>query len=258
MSLSRTRGTDKRFYGVVQAIVTEVNDSDGKEGRVKVQFPWFDDQMETEWCPVRQFYAGNGYGAFFIPEVGDAVLVAFIHGDMRMPIILGCLYNGQDKPPTYRSDQQDQKMVQTKGGHQLLFDDTPNQQRVRIQTQGGHQADLSDVDKKILFQSSQGQTVLIDDSAQSITLNTNGNTVTVDGSSGTITLTGTSLVLNGPSVAIGGNSAAHPVVLGDILQTWLTTLGFHTHNVTVPGAPTGPPIVAEPPLGILSTVSKTS
>ena len=45
-------------------------------------------------------YAGNGYGSFFVPEVGDEVLVAFVQGDMRYPIILGGLYNGEDKPPT--------------------------------------------------------------------------------------------------------------------------------------------------------------
>src|SRR5438477_11815418 len=123
-AVSRTRSTDKRFYGVVQGVVTEVNDTDGQEGRVKVQFPWFDDQMETEWCRVRQFYAGNGYGAFFIPEVGDEVLVAFTHGDMRLPIILGGLYNGKDKPPSYRSDSKDEKMFRTKLGHQLTFFDT--------------------------------------------------------------------------------------------------------------------------------------
>src|ERR1044072_5241274 len=105
---SRTRTTDKRFYGVYEAIVTAVNDT---EGRVRVKFPWFDDQMETELARVRQAYAGNGYGAFFIPEVGDEVLVAFIQGDMRLPIILGGLYNGKDQPPTNRSDAIDQKMI---------------------------------------------------------------------------------------------------------------------------------------------------
>lgn len=257
MSVSRTRSTDKRFYGVVQGIVTDVNDSDGKEGRVKVQFPWFDDQMETEWCAVRQFYAGNGYGAFFIPEVGDAVLVAFIHGDMRMPIILGGLYNGKDKPPTYRSDSQDQKMFRTKGQHELLFDDTSGQQRVRIKTNGGHVFDLSDADQKINLQCSGGQTIVIDDSSNKITVQTGGSTIEVDGS-GTITLTGANVVLNAPSVSLGGSSAIHPLVWGDVLQTWLMTLGVHTHICTAPGAPSGPPVVVDPPVGILSTVSTTS
>src|SRR5260370_34761325 len=164
-AVSRTRSTDKRFYGVVQGVVTEVNDAEGQEGRVKVQFPWFDDQMETEWCRVRQFYAGNGYGAFFIPEVGDEVLVAFIHGDMRLPIILGGLYNGQDKPPTHRAADLDQKMIRTKGQHELLFDDTSGKQRVRVTTQGGHVVDLSDADRRITLQTSGGQNVMPNESA---------------------------------------------------------------------------------------------
>src|SRR5437016_14680683 len=122
---SQTRALDKKYYGVVQGIVTEVEDEQGKEGRVKVQFPWFDDQMETEWCRVRQFYAGNGYGAFFIPEVSDEVLVAFIHGDMRQPIILGGLYNGQDKPPSSRQKDKDEKLIRNKGGHRITLDDSP-------------------------------------------------------------------------------------------------------------------------------------
>jgi uncharacterized protein involved in type VI secretion and phage assembly len=248
---SRTRTTDKRFYGVMSGIVTNVEDSDGKEGRVKVQFPWFDNQMEMEWCRVRQFYAGNGYGAFFVPEVGDEVLLAFVHGDMRQPIILGGLYNGKDKPPTYRSSSQDQKMIRTKGQHELLFDDTQNQQRVRIKTNGGHVADLSDADQKISLQSSGGQTVVVDDSGQKITLQTGGSTVEID-ASGTITLTGASVVLSAPSVSLG-DGAAHPVVWGDVLLTWLST---HVHTCTAPAAPSSPPVVPPPP-AMLSTISMT-
>jgi uncharacterized protein involved in type VI secretion and phage assembly len=252
-TVSRTRTTDKRFYGVVQGIVTDVNDSSGQEGRVKVQFPWFDDQMETEWCRVCQFYAGNGYGAFFVPETGDEVLIAFIHGDMRIPIILGGLYNGQDKPPTFRSSSQDQKMIRTKGQHEILFDDTPNQQRVRIKTNGGQVADLNDADKKINLQSSSGQTVVIDDSSSKITVQTGGSTIEVD-ASGTITLTGVNLVLDAPSIALGGSSAAHPLVWGDLLMTWLST---HVHTCTAPATPSSPPIVPPPP-AMLSVVSRTS
>jgi uncharacterized protein involved in type VI secretion and phage assembly len=252
-AISRTRTTDKRFYGVVQGIVTEVNDKDGQEGRVKVQFPWFDDQMETEWCRVCQFYSGNGYGAFFVPEPRDEVLVAFIHGDMRMPIILGGLYNGKDKPPTHRSADLDQKMIRTKGQHELLFDDSAGKQRVRIRTHGGHTADLSDVDHKVTLQSSGGQTVVLDDSAMTITLQTDGNTVTIDGRSGTITLAGTTVVLNAQHVALGGNTAAQSLVLGDILMTMFNT---HTHICTAPTLPSLPPVPLLTP-AVLSQRSKT-
>ena len=57
-----------------------------------------DDQTELE-CRMCNSYAGNNYGFYFVPQVGDEVLVAFIQGDMRLPVILGGLYNGKDKPP---------------------------------------------------------------------------------------------------------------------------------------------------------------
>jgi uncharacterized protein involved in type VI secretion and phage assembly len=253
-AVSRTRTTDKRFYGVVQGIVTNVEDADAKEGRVKVRFDWFDDQMETEWCRVRQFYAGNGYGAFFVPEVGDEVIVAFVHGDMRMPIILGALYNGVDKPVTYRSSSQDQKLIRTKAQHELLFDDTSGKERVRIRTNGGHSADLSDCDKKVTVQTSGGQSVTLDDSASTITLQSGSNTVTVDNSSGTITLTGTSVVINASTVSLGTSAAPFSLVQGDLLLTLFNT---HTHLCTAPGAPSSPPVVPLLPADVLSEVCFT-
>ena len=173
ITTSRARATDQRYYGVVEAVVTDVNDKD-KEGRVKMKYPWFDENMETEWCRVSQIYAGNGYGAFFIPEVGDEVLVAFVHGDMRRPIIIGGLYNGKDKPPSERTDEKDQKMIRTKGKHELLFDDSNGKERVRITTKGEHVADLNDFEKKILIKSKGDHKVLLDDQNQQISVKSKG------------------------------------------------------------------------------------
>jgi phage baseplate assembly protein V len=121
-TVPRARSTDRRYYGLVEALVVE-NDGDD-EGRVKLKFPWFDGGATvTDWCRVSQLYAGNGYGSVFVPEKGDEVLVAFIHGDMRFPIVLGGLYNGVDKPPTARTGGRDQKMIRTRAGHEVLLDD---------------------------------------------------------------------------------------------------------------------------------------
>lgn len=121
-TVPRARSTDRRYFGVVEAIVEE-NEGDD-EGRIKVRFPWFDGGATvTDWCRVSQLYAGGGYGSVFVPEKGDEVLVAFIHGDMRFPIVLGGLYNGVDKPPTARTDGRDQKIIRTKAGHEVLLDD---------------------------------------------------------------------------------------------------------------------------------------
>jgi uncharacterized protein involved in type VI secretion and phage assembly len=134
-TVPRSRSTDRRYFGVVEAIVVE-NDGDD-EGRVKVKFPWFDGGATvTEWCRVSQLYAGGGYGAVFVPEKDDEVLVAFVHGDMRFPIVLGGLYNGVDKPPTARKDGKDQKIIRTRAGHEVLLDD--GEKEIRITTaQGG-------------------------------------------------------------------------------------------------------------------------
>jgi phage baseplate assembly protein V len=161
MSQPRSQTTDKRFYGLYEALVTAVNDAEEKQGRIKVKFPWFDEQMETEWCRVRQFYAGNGYGAFFVPEIGDEVLVAFIQGDMRFPIILGGLYNGQDKPPTYRADDKDEKLIRTKGGHQITFDDTSGKEKITIvDAQKNNRIVIDTTANSITIQSKNGKLVL--------------------------------------------------------------------------------------------------
>jgi phage baseplate assembly protein V len=252
-AISQVRALDKKYYGVVQGIVTDVEDQQGKEGRVKVQFPWFDDQMETEWCRVRQFYAGNGYGAFFVPEKGDEVLVAFIHGDMRLPVILGGLYNGKDKPPSFRSSSQDQKMIRTKGQHEFLLDDSQGKERVRIKTKSGHTADLSDFEKKVTVQTSGGQSIVLDDSAKTITVETTGQSITINGTSGEIKVTGQSVTIEAPKVSLG-MAASQSLVLGELFSVFFNT---HTHLCTAPATPSSPPVVPMTP-ALLSLTTKTS
>jgi uncharacterized protein involved in type VI secretion and phage assembly len=134
--LPRAMSTDQRFYGVLVGTV-EVNDGDD-EGRVKVSYPWFDgNATKSEWARVVQLYAGGGYGTVFVPELGDEVLIAFYQGDMRAPYVLGGLYNGVDKPPTAHDKGRDQKIIRTKAGHEILFDDKSKD--IRITTaQGGN------------------------------------------------------------------------------------------------------------------------
>ena len=99
--------TDRRFFGVVEGLVEEVRN----DGKVRVVYPWLDGsatpgepQMVSEWCRVMQFFAGPDHGAFFMPVRGSEVLLAFIHGDMRRPVIIGGLYNGVDQPPGTGTD----------------------------------------------------------------------------------------------------------------------------------------------------------
>ena len=87
-----------RIYGVTIAVVTN-NDDPEKLGRVKVKFPWLLDESESTWARVAVLMAGNKRGTWFPPQIDDEVLVAFEHGDINRPIILGVMWNGKDTPP---------------------------------------------------------------------------------------------------------------------------------------------------------------
>jgi phage baseplate assembly protein V len=251
MGVPRSRSTDQRYYGVAEGIVTAVNDP-AKEGRIQVQFPWFDENMVSEWCRVRQFYAGNGYGAFFIPEVGDEVLIAFTHGDMRLPIVLGGLYNGKDKPPTYRDDSKDEKMFRTKAGHQLTFVDTKGEEAVSLQTSGGHVLTLDDQNHNIRITTSGGNSATLDDQSQKITISTSGgSTITMDSSG--ITLQASSKVsVVAPDIELG-QGASQQLILG---TAFMALFNAHVHPTAAPGPPSPPATPMTPAL--LSSISKTA
>lgn len=160
-TVSESTRTDRRYFGVVEALVVD-NLDEGGEGRVKVQFPWFDEKTTTTWCRVCQFYAGpNQNGAFFVPEIDSEVLVAFVHGDMRQPIIVGSLYNGIDKPATVREKDRDEKQLQTRSGHRITFVDTQDDEKIIVVDKSGkHSIQISTVDNSIQITSSEGKLTL--------------------------------------------------------------------------------------------------
>ena len=72
-------------------------------GRVKVQFHWarngIKDENSSGWVRVSQSWAGAGYGTMFLPRIGEEVIVDFLNADLRRPVIVGRLYNGEKTPP---------------------------------------------------------------------------------------------------------------------------------------------------------------
>lgn len=92
--------------GVQTAVVTGPSGEEihtDKYGRVKVQFPWDregkKDDKTSCWIRVSQLWAGEGWGAMYIPRIGHEVIVDFIEGDPDRPIIIGRVYNAANMPP---------------------------------------------------------------------------------------------------------------------------------------------------------------
>jgi uncharacterized protein involved in type VI secretion and phage assembly len=119
------------FYGVAVGVVTNNQDSEGL-GRVKVRFPWLSDEDESHWARVVTPMAGNQRGLYFLPEVDDEVLVAFQHGDIRFPYILGALWNGQDKPPENNNGANNLRTIKSRSGHIIRLDDTADAEKIEI------------------------------------------------------------------------------------------------------------------------------
>jgi uncharacterized protein involved in type VI secretion and phage assembly len=187
--------------GVVPALVTNVKD-DQNLGRVRVKFPWLDDKIETDWIRVATPNAGGTRGLLALPEVDDEVLVAFEHGDIRRPYLLGALWNGTDKPPARVSAAVDANSGQvisrsftSRKGHFLAFSDKDGEESVELGTSDPKLRILLEKDKK----------TLIVNSSDTIEISAAGN-ITVKSTKGiTVEATG-DLALKGQNVTISATA----------------------------------------------------
>ena len=148
---------DSRVPGVVPAIVTNNDDPDGW-GRVKVKYPVFGDDIESDWVRIATPMAGPERGFYWLPEVNDEVLVTFEFSDVRRPYIIGALWNGQDAPPeqignVVSGGQVQQRIIKTRDGHLIILEDTPGEPAIRIiDKTGNNQMLIESNDNKITLQ----------------------------------------------------------------------------------------------------------
>lgn len=155
----------RRFYGLAVGVVTDVVDPLG-QGRVKVKLPWFNESESTGWARIAAPSAGSNYGHYFVPQVEEEVLVAFEHGDVELPYVIGRLWNLQDLPPEM-SPLLGKSHIRTITGHDIVFDDVT--QSIEISTSTFQKITLDPV--KIEISNMAGTvTVTLDNSTQTITL----------------------------------------------------------------------------------------
>src|SRR5581483_3401110 len=118
-----------------------------KYGRVKVQFFWDregkSDENSSCWCRVSQAWAGDQFGAMWIPRMGEEVIVDFLEGDPDQPVITGRVYNAQNMPPYTLPDKSTVstfKSRSSKGGgttdfNELRFEDKTGSEQLFMQAQ---------------------------------------------------------------------------------------------------------------------------
>jgi uncharacterized protein involved in type VI secretion and phage assembly len=195
------RAAGGRVYGVVVGVVTNNQDDRGL-GRVKVKLPWLSSSDESNWARVLAPMAGNQMGAYFLPEVDDEVLVAFEHGRVDRPFVLGALWNGKDKPPADNADGKNNKrVIKSRSGHTITLDDTDGSEKITI-ADGKKKSTLEfDVAKGALSLRSEGD----------ITVKAKGK-ITIESENGDISISGSGIKAEAKqSAAIKGS----PVNIND-------------------------------------------
>lgn len=112
------------------------NYDDDYKGMVKVAyFSYIKNGNTTDWMRVAAPAAGKNKGMYFLPEVGDEVLVAFINDDINNPCVVGALWNKADEFPENAVNKDNNvKLIVTKSGVKISISDEKDKESVKITT----------------------------------------------------------------------------------------------------------------------------
>ena len=131
------------------AVVTDNKDPE-KLGRIRVRFFWQESGFMSPWIRSVNPYSANGRGFYFIPEIGDEVLVEFEGGDAEKPYVVGSLYHGKNKPhDAWPNNDNSIKGIVTKSNLRIEFDE--GKKVTTIDTPGGNKIVVSDDEQSILL-----------------------------------------------------------------------------------------------------------
>jgi uncharacterized protein involved in type VI secretion and phage assembly len=164
----RPDGDAPRYFGVYPALVTDITrDHDGL-GRIEVRFPWLggagaDVRALATLCTP---YADDDQGFEMVPAVGSQVVVAFEAGNLRRPYVIGACWNGQEHLPQDPEALNNKRLIKTRSGSLLEFDDTAAACKVTISMQSGHQLVLADAGQEVKLVHSNGCTIKINAAGQ--------------------------------------------------------------------------------------------
>ncbi|GAB3668465.1 phage baseplate assembly protein V [Ramlibacter alkalitolerans] len=193
------------------ARVVSLNDPEGMN-RVQVRLLAFDAVAQQDapmWARVVAPFAGKDRGVFFLPDVDDEVLVVFVQGDPRHPLVLGGVWNGSATPPASLSGGQNQtKCIKSKNGIVVTLEDRSGQEKLQLETPGGC---------KLTLQDGPGAVTIEDSNGNSIKLETAGITIQA---AAKVTVQASSVAVSAGMVTVDAAiSKFSGMVKCDVLQT---------------------------------------
>jgi phage baseplate assembly protein gpV len=147
-----------KIRGVQLAIVVDNKDGEGNPGyRVKLKFPWLNEQESTFWARIAVPMAGPGRGTYVLPEIDDQVLVVFEHGDINRPIVVGSLWSRKQEPvEVHQSGKNNTKLIKSRAGHRIIFDDKEGAEKIILVDKTGKNKIIIDSASKLVKIESDG------------------------------------------------------------------------------------------------------
>jgi uncharacterized protein involved in type VI secretion and phage assembly len=152
-----------RYFGLYPAIVTDIIDDD-RLSRIQVKFPWLgsDGDSVRAMATLLSPYADDDQGFVALPAVNTQVVVAFEAGELRRPYIIGSAWDGQEMMPVTPTRPNNKRVIKSRAGSLLEFDDTDGAAKVTISMQSGHTVVLDDAAQQVEIQHANGSVITFD------------------------------------------------------------------------------------------------
>ncbi|MFY0629715.1 MAG: type VI secretion system tip protein VgrG [Flavobacteriaceae bacterium] len=155
--------------GLFNGVVKKMYEDPDSQYRILVDVPMFDVNGEGIWARLSNFYSTSGAGVFFLPEVGDEVVVGFLNQDPRFPIILGSLYSSTKNKPyngLHPNENNSRKAIASKSGIFIEFDD--DNKVFTIETPNKNTAIFDDNNKRVTIQDENDNRIVMSSSGITI------------------------------------------------------------------------------------------
>ncbi len=219
--------------GLQIGVVLALNDDPQGQHRIKVQLPALQTSPPGVWARLMQFHASGDLGSFFVPEVGDEVVIGFFNEDPSHPVVLGSLYSSKHNPPYALSAENNTKALVTRSKHKIEFDD--KDKIITVTTPGTNKIVLDDKAKQILLSDQHGNQIKL--SADGIELKT-GKDLNLK-ASGKINLeatAGVQIKASGGDVKVAGMNVNCEAQVGVVAKGTATAELSASGQTTVKGA----------------------
>ena len=154
------------IQGLHIGVVTQLESDPAGEDRIMVKLPVLNNDEDGIWCRVAKLDAGENRGMFFLPEVGDEVVIGFINNDPRHAVVLGMLNSSAKPAPLTAADDNHEKGYVSRSEMKMIFND--EKKSFSFETPGGNKFLITEEDKKIHLEDQNGNKITMND--QGITI----------------------------------------------------------------------------------------